>query len=56
MTSAAQPSAKPDPDVRYLLEQYRNDLMFGVRDEGSRQRRIEAIDAALAKLNGKETA
>ena len=37
------------PDLLSLAHQYRSDLLHPVRDEGSKQRRIEAIDAAIAK-------
>lgn len=48
--SGRQPSAKADPDLLYLLQQYKNDLLFGVRDEGSRARRMGAINAAICKV------
>jgi hypothetical protein len=39
-------------DLYAIAQQYKNDLMFGLRDEGSRQRRIR-IEAALAKAEGR---
>ncbi len=34
-----------------ILQQYKNDLKHPVTDSGSRQRRLEAIDEMLARLN-----
>lgn len=37
-------------DLLALAYQYKNDLLHPVTDSGSRARRIEAIDATLAKV------
>jgi hypothetical protein len=41
------------PRLLDLLRQYRNDMMFPDLDAGQRARRIEAIDAAIAKAEGR---
>ena len=33
-----------------LLYQYRDDVRHGIRDEGSRERRLEAIEALLSQI------
>ena len=41
------------PELLELVFQYKNDLLHPVTDIGSRQRRLEAIDAAIALAVGK---
>lgn len=45
--------AAAGPDLLDLVRQYRNDMMFPALDDDQRARRIEAIDAAIAKAEGR---